>query len=535
MTRQRTRQQLIEVRDLILPQKPEYQRELFKGLDAFALKKLYEWSVEHQDKHPHFYRECLGMLAIKDLYVMCDVVLGYNAKNYGSDMNFALHGEICRRLDDRPMNRQGWMIAREHLKTQVVTVADSIRNIARDPNPPGVIISGIRDNAVKMISAIKAQWETNAVLQWLYPHRLPDRRKHKWNEDVLEFAGRTVINKDPCLEARGAESELTSAHYQWVKADDLVGRENSSTDEQLAKTIDWWRKAQPTFTPNCRVDLIGTRYADGDLYGWLQDTVSDISWFIAAATKVDQETGEEVPNWPEYHTLESLQSKKENMGPHDYSCQMMLDPIPKGEEEFREDMFHLYEPEELDSNDVKHKGTVTDPAYTKKKKATPNPDSSAVMTGGFHRDGQLVVLDISHGAVGTEKTVSWMHRHQSAWGTKVGVELQSALEDYLRLHNQQNPRQYIQWTPLKHGNIDKDSRIRTLLPLAAKHRIWLPKRNPHTQTLLGQLLRFPKAKKRDLMDVLAYLPQMCRAVRLNRTSSEVKFEAYEPDSELTGY
>ena len=84
MTRQRTRQQLIEVRDLILPQKPEYQRELFKGLDAFALKKLYEWSVEHQDKHPHFYRECLGMLAIKDLYVMCDVVLGYNAKNYGS-------------------------------------------------------------------------------------------------------------------------------------------------------------------------------------------------------------------------------------------------------------------------------------------------------------------------------------------------------------------------------------------------------------------------------------------------------------------
>jgi hypothetical protein len=434
------------------------------------------------------------------------------------------------------MKRLGWLIAREHMKTQIITVADSIRRIAEDPNPRGAIFSGIRDNAVKMLMSVKAQWESNQVLQWLYPYRLPGK-SNIWNQDALVFNGRTTVHKEPCLEARGADSELTSAHYDWVKADDLVGRENSRTEDQLAKTIEWWKLAQPLISPMGEVDLIGTRYSDGDLYGWLMEIKSPIDWRIVPATKQDPETGLEEPNWPEYHSMESLQQKKIDMGDYDYSCQMDVDPIPKGAEEFEDRYFYLYDDKELDKSLIKHVATVCDPAYTDKQKAAGTPDFSAIVTGGMHQHGMLVVVDIAHGQVGTAKTVAWMHRHQAIWGSKVGVETQSALEAYLDLHNQQHPHKRIRYQKLKTGNVNKDARIRTLIPIAAKKPIWLPKNNPHTQTLLGQLKRFPKSKKRDLMDALAYLPQMVRAVRLNR-AGDVTFEqrdSYKPDNDVTGY
>jgi hypothetical protein len=525
------------MRDLILPKKAEEMRAIFMRLDATAIASLHQWSTEYVDKYPHFERESLAVLAMKDLFVMCDIVLGFNAKSYGSDMNRKLHGYICGRLDKRIANRQGWLIAREHLKTQIITIADSIRRVAVDPNPPAVIISGVRDNAVKMLGAIKAQWDSNETLQRLYPYRLPDKRRHAWNQDVLEFNGRTVIQKDPCLEARGAESELTSAHWKWAKFDDLVGRENSATDEQLAKTIEWWRAAQPLLTPGCEVDIIGTRYADNDLYGWLQDIKSPISWVTIPVTMPDGKGGEKIV-WPEYHTPESLAQKKIDMGPNAYSSQMLVDPIPKGESEFKESWFHFYKPGELVVGEVRNRGTVCDPAYTAANKASQNvsPDSSAVITGGWHPKHGLVVLEIDHGVVGVEKTVDWLHVHQSAFGSKVGVETQSAMEDYLNLHNQQRKGKYIQWSRLKSGNHNKDSRIRTLIPTLAQKPIWLPDANPHSHTLVAQFLRFPKAKKRDLMDATAYLPQLVRAVKRGTAEDGVTFDkGYEPDSEMTGY
>lgn len=531
-----TDEQLKEMRDLILPKKAEEMRAIFMQLDVPMIHELHQWSAEFQDKHPHFYREAFAVLAMKDLYVMCDRVLGFNAANYGSDMNRRLHGFICGRLDNRKAKRQGWMIAREHLKTQVITIADSIRRIAIDPNPPAVIISGVLGNAVKMLGAIKAQWDTNEKLQWLYPYRLPDKRKHQWNQDVLEFAGRTVIQKDPCLEARGADSELTSAHWNWAKFDDIVGESNSATDEQLAKTIGWWRKAQPLLTPNCELDIIGTRYSDGDLYGHLMDIKSNIEWTIIPVVMPNSK-GEEVIVWPEYHTLESLEDKKKNMGDNDYSCQMMVDPIPKGAEEFKKEWFYFYKPAEIDVKDIRHRSTVCDPAYTEASKASKNvtPDFSAVITGGWHPKHGLVVLNIDHGQVGVEKTVDWLHVHQTAYGSKVGVETQSALEDYLKLHNQQRKGKFIQWTKLKSGNHNKDSRIRTLIPTVAQKPLWLPDANPHSHTMVKQFLRFPKAKKRDLMDVTAYLPQLVKAVRSGRGAEELTFQRYEPDNAQTGY
>jgi phage terminase large subunit-like protein len=531
-----TNEQLVEVMRIILPKKAEEQRHLLKQLDTTALMSLFKWATQYQDKHPDFYRETFAVLAIKDLFTMCDAVLGFNRTNYGSDMNLDLHGSICAKLDNRPSRRLGWLIAREHMKTQIITTADAIRRIADDPNPRGVIVSGTRDNAVKMLGAIKNYWDTNPLLQWLYPYRLPDKRKHTWNEDALVFNGRTIIYREPCIEARGAESELTSAHWDWAKFDDLVGRENSQTDDQLAKTINWWRIAQPLLTPKCEVDIPGTRYADGDLYGFLIDNNSPIDWMVVPATKIDAETQEEAPVWPEYHTMESLEQKKIDMGPYDYSCQMECDPIPKGSEEFQQHYFYLYEDDELDPNEIKHRGTVCDPAYTKKVKAAGNPDFSVVITGGFRKQGNLVVFDIDTGQVGTEKTVGWMHKHQRIWGSKVGVETQSALEDYMNLHNQKNPRQYIRFTKLRSGNIDKDSRIATLIPLAGKTPIWLPKKNPHSQTMINQFLRWPRSKKRDLMDALAYLPQFVRAVRKGRDGEDVRFKMeYEPDNAVTGY
>lgn len=532
-----TEEQIKEMRDLILPRKAEEQRHLLKQLDKVAVRQLFDWVFELQDKHPDFYRESFAVLAIKDLFFMCHAVLGYTKERYGSDMNVKLHGAICAQLDTRPRRRMGWLIAREHLKTQIITTADTIRKIADDPHNRIVIGSGILGNAVKMMGAIQVQWDTNERLQWLYPYRLPNKKTMPWNSEQLMFSGRSTVFKEPVLEARGVDSELTSSHWNIAKLDDLVGRENSRTDEQLAKTIDWWRKAQPLFTPDAQVDIVGTRYSDGDLYGHLMDIKSPIGWLMIPDVRTLPD-GTEVPRWPEYHPIESLVQKRLDMGEEDYWCQMRLDPLPKGSSEFRDDYFHLYAEGEVEFTEVRNRATVCDPAYTEQSKAAKNvvPDFSAIITGGWHPKHGLVVTDIDHGQVGVEKTVDWMHKHQTTWGSKVGVETQSALEDYLNLHNQSKKGKYIRWVKLRGGNHNKDSRIATLIPTAAKQPIWLPGNNPHTKTLLAQLKRWPKSKKRDLMDALAYLPQMIRAVRKGTGDADVTFSMDdEVVSEFTGY
>ena len=531
-----TEAQLKEMRDLLLPKKTEEQRYLLKQLPTQAVAALRLWAQEFPDTHGPFLQECIAVYAIKDLYYMCEFVLGYRKENYGASMNVPLHGTICRWLDNRPRKRMGWLIAREHLKTQIITTADTIRKIADDAHNRIVIASGILGNAVKMMGMIQTLWDTNELLQKLYPYRLPDKKRMAWNSEQLMFSGRTTVFREPVVEARGVDSELTSSHWNIAKLDDLVGRENSRTDEQLAKSIDWWRKAQPLFVPEAEVDVVGTRYADGDLYGWLQDIKSPIRWLRVPATKLLPD-GKEVPVWPEYHTMATLAQKRIDMGEQDYSCQMDLDPLPKGQSEFREDFFHLYEEGELDLSQVRNRGTVCDPAYTALGKAAKNvtPDFSAIVTGGWHPLHGLVVVDIDHGQVGVKKTVDWMHRHQTTWGSKVGVETQAALEAYLNQHNQTQKGKYIRWVKLKGGNYDKDSRIATLIPTLAKQPLWLPANNPHTPTLLAQLKRWPKSKKRDLMDALAYLPQLIRAVRKGGTE-EVAFDMdYQPDSDITGY
>jgi len=97
-----TELQLQEMRDLILPCKSEEMRALFRELDTKALFALYDWATEYRDKYPDFFRECLAILAIKDLWTMCTIVLGYRKELYGSDMNPRLHGAICHRLAHRP-------------------------------------------------------------------------------------------------------------------------------------------------------------------------------------------------------------------------------------------------------------------------------------------------------------------------------------------------------------------------------------------------------------------------------------------------
>src|SRR6516225_6970940 len=72
-------------------------------------------------------RQSLRERAKRSTYFFAKAILGFR------DLTVQTHGPICRTLDG-PSKRKLIVMPRDHLKTSIATIADTIRRIVIDPN-----------------------------------------------------------------------------------------------------------------------------------------------------------------------------------------------------------------------------------------------------------------------------------------------------------------------------------------------------------------------------------------------------------------
>ena len=72
-------------------------------------------------------RQSLRDRAKKSTYFFAKAVLGF------ADLTVHTHGPICRTLDS-PSKRKLVVMPRDHLKTSIATIADTLRRIVINPN-----------------------------------------------------------------------------------------------------------------------------------------------------------------------------------------------------------------------------------------------------------------------------------------------------------------------------------------------------------------------------------------------------------------
>ena len=152
------------------------------------------------------------------------------------------------------------MMPRGHSKTFFI-LALLLWSIGRDPNFRGAIVSATQEQAAKILLAVRQYIESNPRLRLVFPHLVPTTRKGEpWTQTAITVA-RPPGTRDPTLSAIGLEGAVLGSRLKVVIVDDILTQENTHTNEQRVKVIEW-----------VDASVLGTLDRTGDTRAWLAGT-----------------------------------------------------------------------------------------------------------------------------------------------------------------------------------------------------------------------------------------------------------------------
>ena len=207
-------------------------------------------------------REDMRAKAKRSTYVMAGVI-GFH------DITALLHLQMCNWIDG-PGRRKLGLVPRDHLKTSVWTIANTIRTITCNPNERILLGNETATNAEHFLRRIKAVFEKNTLYQGLFPELIPDFSKlEKWSEREM-IIPRDEDFPEATVETIGVGGAVVSRHYTRIKLDDLVGKEASESADVMKKTVDWYQYCESLLVnPMDTIEVFGTRWSYNDLYSWI--------------------------------------------------------------------------------------------------------------------------------------------------------------------------------------------------------------------------------------------------------------------------
>jgi hypothetical protein len=130
------------------------------------------------------------------------------------------------------------MMPREHSKTFLL-VALLLWHIGKDANFRGAIVSATQEQAMKVLRAVADYIQFNPRLKLVFPHLRPSRRKNEpWTQIAITI-DRPPGTRDPTLVALGMGGAVLGARLKFVAVDDILTQENTATEEQRRKVIEW--------------------------------------------------------------------------------------------------------------------------------------------------------------------------------------------------------------------------------------------------------------------------------------------------------
>jgi phage terminase large subunit-like protein len=277
----------------------------------------------------------------------------------------------------------------------------------------------------------------------------------------------------------------------------------------MMKPIEWHKMSNSLYVPDADATkkmniVVGTRWSYFDFINYVLKELPDYKSHILSCF---DDRGEST--FPEKYTTLELQRIKDAQGPQMFSCQFLNNPLPGEIAVFKKEWLKYYE--EIPSGMVLRKFLLVDPAISENKTA----DNRAAVVVGINEAKDWYILEYVRGIFpliddndGKRNLVSEIFRlyatHEPSF---VGIEevgFQKALSFLMRQQFKQR-QVYFDIRPLMPRNRQtKIMRIETLAAPFAAGRVYM-KKDMHE--LEEELLGFPMARYRDLVDALSYLCQ----------------------------
>ncbi len=275
------------------------------------------------------------------------------------------------------------LVAREHFKSSLITISETIQYILKYQEKTNCIFSYARPAAKGFLRTIKGVFERDELLKALFPDVLyenPEKESPKWSEDDGIIVKRKSSRKESTLEAWGlVEGMPTGKHFDRRIYDDVV-------TEDIAENVDILDKVKKKFDSSQNLGVmqggchrvVGTFYHHSDplvyIMGIKKPDGSNAYYVRKKPATVDGTWNGDPVLLPK-ERLEKLKLTST------FACQQLLDPTPAGIRKLESTYLQEIEPEMIPA-DV-YKFMLIDPAGDDKD---GKGDAWAIMVVGVSPD-----------------------------------------------------------------------------------------------------------------------------------------------------
>jgi hypothetical protein len=422
-----------------------------------------------------------------------------------------------------------------------------------DPDTRILLVSENITNAAKLGKRIRWHYESNALFRGLFPEVLPTPQE-SWTNFSLHTRRLSSTtggaHGEGTFDFIGVGGALQSRHYPGgVIEDDLVGRKAIESPAIMDGTIDFHRLLVGVFESGdanheSNELVVGNRWSFHDLSSYIRENEP---WFVfhshSALGGCCSEHPADRPIFPEEFSFEKLLRLRERLGNYHFSCQFLNNPASPENADFKPEWLGYYHTEKTADNRDRITHEVKDGIVKKDllyghlqicMVSDPNHAGNAaagrcrhsIVVIGLSETGDYYLLDCWAGHASYDSYIGEIYKIADRWGLRrFGLETVAA-QKYLAYHI--SYRNMIENRSLRiielNGECEapdgtmtrkKEWRIRNVLsPIFESGRFWIQKK---FQDFIGEYTSFPKGRYCDILDAMAYTPQMLKSPR----SSEV--------------
>ena len=242
--------------------------------------------------------------------------------------NATFHREWQEHLDQ---NQYAGLIAPvEHAKSQQISVGRVLFQLGKNPNLRIAIISNTSKQAEKILRQIRTEIERNPRIREVFPHlKRSTRDEDPWHSTQITIE-RATISKDPSIQVCGVFGPIVGSRLDLIVLDDVLDFENTRTEEQRKKLIEWIDTTVITrLVKHGRMNVIGTPWHPDDLLHELSTRTLFKFKRYAAVENPDDPAQYWRPIWPEQWDLKRLLERRsitpETTFARKYLCRVRLD------------------------------------------------------------------------------------------------------------------------------------------------------------------------------------------------------------------
>ena len=336
--------------------------------------------------------------------------------------------------------------------------------------------------------------------------------------------------------ALGVGGSATGKGAAILIIDDPVKNREEADSEVVSEGIwDWYRStARTRLTPDGAIVIVMTRWRDNDLVGRILEESRlsageqwEIITFPAIAEQDEQHRKEGEALWADHFTLENLNQVRMDIGNYEFASQYQQNPVNRETQIFKEELFRRISLEEV-KNKVTACYVTIDSALSKKK----NSDNTGVCINWVDDQNVWYLKAYKVKVDPTELIQLIFDLHSVYKPVAIGLEetvMTQAIDPFLTVEMAKK-NIFPNVVPLKHGGVNKEVRIKGLLPRYDRGHIY------HITGLCNdlekELLRFPSSAHDDVMDATAYQVFLAEAPNNSFDFDEFEEQELAPSQKL---